>query len=67
VAVVETVTDEANAGRTLRHMREMTAIAEHEMHTIVLTCKQMRRQALAGAAQRNGRRCIDQMDRCWRD
>jgi hypothetical protein len=33
---------------TLRHMREMTRIAEHEMHEVVLSCKRARRQMLAG-------------------
>ena len=33
---------------TLRHMREMTRIAEHEMHAVVLSCKRARRQMLAG-------------------
>jgi hypothetical protein len=32
---------------TLRNMREMTKIAEHEMHAIVLACKRARRQLLA--------------------
>jgi len=32
---------------TLRHMREMTRIAEHEMHAVVLSCKRARRQVLA--------------------
>jgi hypothetical protein len=32
---------------TLRHMREMTRIAEHEMHAVVLSCKRARRQMLA--------------------
>jgi hypothetical protein len=29
-------------------MREMTRIAEHEMHEVVLSCKRARRQMLAG-------------------
>ena len=33
---------------TLRHMREMTRIAEHEMHAVILSCKRARRQMLAG-------------------
>ena len=33
---------------TLRHMREMTRIVEHEMHAVVLSCKRARRQMLAG-------------------
>jgi hypothetical protein len=32
---------------TLRHMREMTRIAEHEIHAVVLSCKRARRQMLA--------------------
>jgi hypothetical protein len=33
---------------TLRHMREMTRNAEHEIHAIVLACTRARRQMLAG-------------------
>jgi hypothetical protein len=33
---------------TFRHMREMTRIAEHEMHAVVLSCKRARRQMLVG-------------------
>jgi hypothetical protein len=33
---------------TLRHMREMTKNAEHEMHAIVMACKRARKQTLAG-------------------
>jgi len=32
---------------TLRHMQEMTRIAEHEMHAVVLSCKRARRDMLA--------------------
>jgi hypothetical protein len=32
---------------TLRNMREMTRIAEHEMHAVVLACKRARGQMLA--------------------
>jgi hypothetical protein len=31
---------------TLRHMQEMTRIAEHEMHEVVLSCKRARRGML---------------------
>jgi hypothetical protein len=33
---------------TLRHMREMTRNAEHEIHAIVMACTRARRQMLAG-------------------
>jgi hypothetical protein len=33
---------------TLRHMREMTRNAEHEIHAVVLACNHARRQMLAG-------------------
>ena len=33
---------------TLRHMREMTRNAEHEIHAIILACTRARRQMLAG-------------------
>ena len=33
---------------TLRRMREMTRIAEHEIHAVVLACTRARRQMLAG-------------------
>jgi hypothetical protein len=33
---------------TLRHMREMTRNAEHEIHAVVLACTRARRQMLAG-------------------
>jgi prophage antirepressor-like protein len=33
---------------TLRRMREMTTIAEREMHSVVLCCKRARKQMLAG-------------------
>ncbi len=35
--------------RTLRHVREMTKNAEHEMHAIVLACKRARKQMLASS------------------
>jgi hypothetical protein len=37
---------------TLRHMREMTRIAEHEMHAVVLSCKRARRDRLASLPAR---------------
>ena len=52
-AVLEIATHEAKAATdkdmetTLRHMREMTKNAEHEMHAIVLSCKRARKQMLA--------------------
>jgi hypothetical protein len=33
-------------------MREMTRIAEHEMHAVVLSCKRARRQMLAAMPAR---------------
>ena len=33
---------------TLRRMREMTKIAEHEIHAVVLACSRSRKQMLAG-------------------
>jgi hypothetical protein len=53
-AVVEVATDETKAApdpdmeKTLRHMREMTKNAEHELHAIVLSCKRARKQVLGG-------------------
>jgi hypothetical protein len=53
-AVVEVATDETktatdtDVGKTLRHMREMTKNAEHELHAVVLSCKRARKQTLAG-------------------
>jgi hypothetical protein len=37
---------------TLRHMREMTRIAEHEMHEVILSCKRARREMLASLPAR---------------
>jgi hypothetical protein len=54
-ASVENVTgDETPAGafedveKMVRHLHEMTKIAEHEMHAVVLSCARARRQILAG-------------------
>ena len=33
---------------TLRRMRELTKIAEHEIHAVVLACSRARKQMLAG-------------------
>ena len=52
-AVLEIATHETKAATdkgmetTLRHMREMTKNAEHEMHAIVLSCKRACKQMLA--------------------
>jgi hypothetical protein len=52
VAVHEVATDQTKAGTdkdmetTLKHMREMTKNAEHEMHAVVLSCKRARKQML---------------------
>jgi hypothetical protein len=52
-AVVDVAMDETKPGSlkdmetTLRHMREMTKNAEHEMHAIVLSCKRARKHMLA--------------------
>jgi hypothetical protein len=51
--IVRVAGDESAAGSkkdieaTLRQLREMTKIAEHEMHAIVLACTRARRQMLA--------------------
>jgi hypothetical protein len=37
---------------TLRHMQEMTRIAEHEMHAVVLSCKRARRDMLTSLPAR---------------
>ncbi len=53
-AVVNLATDVTKPGSlkdmetTLRHMREMTKNAEHEIHAIVLACKRARKQMLSG-------------------
>jgi hypothetical protein len=53
-AVLDVATDETKAGTkadletTLRHMREMTKNAEHEIHAVILSCTRARRQMLAG-------------------
>jgi len=53
-AVAELTADESKPASikdmetTLRHVREMTKNAEHEMHAIVLACKRARKQMLAG-------------------
>jgi hypothetical protein len=36
-----------DAERTLRNSREMTKIAEHEMHAVVLSCARARRELMA--------------------
>ena len=51
-AVVEVATDESKPGTekdmeaTVRHIREMTKIGEHEMHATVMACARARRQML---------------------
>ena len=53
VAVFEVVSDETKSATerdmetTLRHMREMTKSAEHEVHAIVMACARARKQMLA--------------------
>jgi hypothetical protein len=53
VAVFEVVNDETKSATerdmetTLRHMREMTKSAEHEVHAIVMACARARKQMLA--------------------
>jgi prophage antirepressor-like protein len=37
---------------TLRQMREMTRIAEHEMHEVILSCKRARRDMLVSLPAR---------------
>jgi hypothetical protein len=52
-AVVQMARDETKAATdqdlqtSLRNVREMTKIAEHEIHAIVLSCARARRQMLA--------------------
>jgi hypothetical protein len=52
-AVVQMARDDTKAATgqdlqtTLRNVREMTKIAEHEIHAIVLSCAHARRQTLA--------------------
>jgi hypothetical protein len=54
-AVVDVAADETKRATgedietTLRRMREMTTIAEREMHSVVLSCKRARKQMLAGS------------------
>jgi hypothetical protein len=53
VAVFDIVSDETKSATerdmetTLRHMREMTKSAEHEVHAIVMACARARKQMLA--------------------
>jgi hypothetical protein len=39
-------TSEGDIQGTLRHMQQMTRIAEHQMHAVVLSCKRARRDML---------------------
>jgi hypothetical protein len=56
--VLDVATDGNKAGSvgeikgTFRHMREMTRIAEHEMHAVVLSCKRARRDMLVSLRAR---------------
>jgi hypothetical protein len=56
--IFEVVSDETKSAtdrdmeRTVRHMREMTKTAEHEMHAIVMACARARKQMLAGVTTR---------------
>jgi hypothetical protein len=58
VAVFAVVNDETKSATerdmetTVRHMREMTKSAEHEMHAIVMACARARKQMLAGVTTR---------------
>jgi hypothetical protein len=58
VAVFDVVSDETKSATdrdmetTVRHMREMTKSAEHEIHAIVMACARARKQMLAGVATR---------------
>jgi hypothetical protein len=58
VAVLDVVSDETKSATdrdmetTVRHTREMTKSAEHEMHAIVMACARARKQMLAGVATR---------------
>ena len=61
-ALIAGVLDEATDGNKaatvgdiedmLRHLREMTRIAEHKMHAVVLSCKRARRDMLASLPAR---------------
>ena len=57
-AVLDVAADETKSATdkdietTLWHMREMTTIAEREMHSVVLSCKRARKQMLAGLPAR---------------
>lgn len=57
-AVLDVATDETKAATvedvegTLRNMREMTKITEHEMHAVILSCKRARRDMLASLRAR---------------
>jgi hypothetical protein len=58
VAVFDVVSDETKSATdrdmetTVRHTREMTKSAEHEMHAIVMACARARKQMLAGVPTR---------------
>jgi hypothetical protein len=55
-AVQNVATDETKAPKlgdvqtTLRHLREMTKHAEHDMHTVVLSCTRARKQTLSASS-----------------
>ena len=57
-AVLDVAADETKSATdkdmetTLRRMREMTTIAEREMHSVVLSCKRARKQMFAGLPAR---------------
>jgi hypothetical protein len=58
VTVFDIVSDETKSATdrdmetTVRHIREMTKSAEHEMHAIVMACARAQKQMLAGVATR---------------
>lgn len=58
VGVLDVATDRNKAASandikgTLRQMREMTRIAEHEMHEVILSCKRARRHMLVSLPAR---------------
>ena len=47
----------------LRQMRELTRIAEHEMHEVILSCKRARRDMLVFAAGKKANSSLTDVDR----
>jgi hypothetical protein len=61
-AIAQLAADEAKPApgptleQTLRHTREMTRVAEKEIHAVVLACTRARRQMLGGLSRREATR-----------